>query len=119
MSVGLWIVQGVLAVVFLASGVAKSAMSKERLIATGQTGVAPFPLAVIRMVAGSEVLAAVALVLPGVLGIAEVLTPMAAIGLMIVMVGAAVSHASLREFPQVGVNTVLFALALTVAVGRW
>jgi hypothetical protein len=35
------------------------------------------------------------------------------------MVGAALSHASLREFPQVGVNAVLFALALFVAVGRF
>lgn len=119
MSETLWVVQVLLAVVFLASGALKSTMSKERLIATGQTGIAPFPLPVIRLTAICEVLAAVALVLPGLVGIAEVLTPLAAIGLMIVMVGAAVSHTSLREYPQVGVNVLLFALALFVTVGRW
>jgi uncharacterized membrane protein YphA (DoxX/SURF4 family) len=119
MAVALWAVQGLLALVFLGSGLAKSTMSKERMIATGQTGVAPFPLPVIRLTAAAELLAAAGLVLPGLLGVAEVLTPLAAVGLMLVMVGAAVSHASLREYPQVGANAVLFGLALFVAVGRF
>lgn len=119
MAVALWVVQGLLALVFLGSGLAKSTMSKERMIATGQTGVAPFPLPVIRLTAVAELLAAAGLVLPGLLGAAEVLTPLAAVGLMLVMVGAAVSHASLREYPQVGANAVLFGLALFVAVGRF
>jgi uncharacterized membrane protein YphA (DoxX/SURF4 family) len=119
MEIALWLVQGLLAAVFLGSGIAKSTMSKERMIATGQTGVAPFPLPVIRLTAAAEVLAAIGLVLPGLVGIGEVLTPLAAVGLMVVMVGAALSHASLREYPQVGANAVLFALALFVAVGRF
>ncbi len=119
MTVALWVVQFLLAGVFLASGITKSTMSKERMIATGQTGVAPFPLPVIRITAVCEILAAVALVLPGLTGIAPVLTPLAAVGLMVVMVGAAVSHASLREYPQVGANAVLFGLALFVAVNRF
>lgn len=119
MAVALWVVQGSLAAVFLGSGLAKATMSKPRMIATGQTGVAPFPLPVIRVVAVAEVLAAAGLVLPGLLGVAPVLTPLAAIGLMVVMVGAALSHASLREYPQVAVNAILFALALFVAVGRF
>jgi uncharacterized membrane protein YphA (DoxX/SURF4 family) len=118
-TIALWVVQFLLAGVFLVSGLLKATMSKERLIATGQTGVAPFPLPVIRLTAVCEVLAAVALVVPGLVGIGEVCTPLAAVGLMVVMVGAALSHASLREFPQVGANAVLFALALFVAVGRF
>ena len=46
-----WILTGVLAVVFTVSGVAKSTMSRDRLIATGQTGIAPFPMPVVRAVA--------------------------------------------------------------------
>lgn len=115
----LWIGQGILAVVFFGSGLAKLVMSKERLIATGQTGVAPFPLPVIRLTAASEILAAFGLILPRLLDIAPVLTPLAAVGLMIVMVGAALSHASLKEYPQVALNFALFLLALFVAVGRF
>jgi hypothetical protein len=48
-----------------------------------------------------------------------VLTPLAAVGLMVAMVGAALSHPSLREFPQVAANAALFAPALFVAAGRF
>jgi hypothetical protein len=119
MNVALWILQGLLAVVFLGSGLAKSTMTKERMLATGQTGVAPFPLPVIRAVAFCELLAAVGLLLPWATGIGRFLTPLAAVGLCLVMVGAAGSHARLREPRNVAVNAVLFALAVTVAVARF
>jgi uncharacterized membrane protein YphA (DoxX/SURF4 family) len=48
MNSALWIGQGLLAVIFLISGIAKSTMSKERMLATGQTGAEAFPLPVIR-----------------------------------------------------------------------
>jgi hypothetical protein len=119
MNITLWILQVLLAVVFLGSGAAKSTMSKPRLLATGQTGVAPFPVPVIRVVAVCELLAVAGLILPWATGIAAVLTPLAAVGLCAVMVGAAWSHASLHEPRNVAVNVVLFALALTVAIGRF
>lgn len=53
------------------------------------------------------------------LDVAPALTPLAAAGLMIDMIGAAISHSSLKELPQVGLNAVLFLLALFVAVGRF
>lgn len=115
----LWTIQWVLAALFLASGSAKLVMSKPRMIATGQTGVAPFPLPVIRLTAACEILAAIGLILPWLTGIAPVLTPLAALGLMVVMVGAAISHASLHEYPQAALNGVLFGLALTVVIGRF
>ena len=118
MNAALWAVQIFLAAVFASSGIAKLTMSKPRMIATGQTGVAPFPLPVIRFTAACEVLAAAGLILPGLLHVAPLLTPLAAVGLMVVMVGAAISHRSLHEYPQVGLNVLLFLLALFVAVGR-
>ncbi|WP_377273370.1 DoxX family protein [Peterkaempfera sp. SMS 1(5)a] len=120
MSIALWIAQGLLAAVFLASGTMKGTQTKERMIATGQTGVAPFPLPVIRAVAALEALAAIGLVLPQLTGIAAVLTPLAAVGLIAVMIGAAASHWSLREYKQVfGVNLVLLIICVFVAVGRF
>jgi hypothetical protein len=114
----LWILQGALAVVFLGSGIAKSTMSRERMIATGQTGIALFPMPVVRVTAASELLAAAGLLLPWATGVAPWLTPMAAAGLCVVMVGAAWSHSKLHEPRNVAANGLFFAAALAVAIGR-
>lgn len=120
MNTSLWVLQAILAAIFAMSGTAKSVMTKQRMLQTGQTGVAPFPLWTIRIVAALEVAAAVGLILPWLTGNARVLTPLAATGLAVVMVGAAVSHWSLREFKQVfGVNLVLFAMLTMVVIGRY
>ncbi|TKA12848.1 DoxX family protein [Actinacidiphila oryziradicis] len=120
MNIALWIGQVLLAAIFLSSGTAKSRQTKERMIDTGQTGVAPFPLPVIRVVAALEALAAIGLIVPWLTGIAPTLTPWAAIGLAVVMVGAAASHWTLREYKQVfGVNAVILLACLFVAFGRF
>lgn len=119
MNLTLWICQIMLALVFAGSGVAKSTMSRERLLATGQSGIALYPMPVVRFTALSELLAAVGLLLPWATGIAPLLTPLAAVGLCVVMVGAAVAHTRLHEPWSVAANGVLFALALLVAVGRF
>jgi len=118
MNIALWIVSGVLAAVFAYSGSIKSTMSRERMIATGQTGIALFPMWMVRFTAICELLAVVGLVVPWLTGIAPVLTPLAAVGLAVVMVGAASSHARLREPRNVSANAVLFALCVFVAAGR-
>ena len=118
MNIALWIAQIVLAVFFASSGAAKSTMSRDRMLATGQTGIAMFPLPVVRFTAVMELLAAVGLIVPWLTGIAEILTPIAAIGLCIVMVGAAWAHARLHEPKAIAINATLFALAAFVAIGR-
>jgi len=116
----LWILQFLLAVTFAASGLLKATQTKERMIAIGQTGVTPFPLPVIRAVAATELLAALGLILPWASGVAPALTPLAAVGVGLIMVGAAASHWSLHEYKQVfGVNLVLLGLAAVVAIGRF
>jgi DoxX-like family len=119
MNVVLWVVQGLLAALFVGSGTAKSVMSRQRLIDTGQTGIALFPMPVVRFTAVVELAAAVGLILPWATGIAPILTPLAAVGLCLVMVGAASSHTRLREPRAVAANTLLFALALWVAIARF
>jgi uncharacterized membrane protein YphA (DoxX/SURF4 family) len=114
----LWSLQVLLAAIFAASGAAKISQPKDRLIASGQTGVAPFPLPVVRATAFCELLGAIGILLPRLLGIAEFLTPAAAAGFAIVMVGAIGSHAYLREARNVALTTLIFIAAVTVAVGR-
>lgn len=65
-----------------------------------------------------EILGAIALVGPWFTGIATFLTPLAAIGLALLMVFAAVFHARRGETPAIGFNAVLGVLAAVVAVAR-
>ena len=118
MNLTLWIAQILLAALFLVSGSLKISMSKEKLIASGQTGVAPFPLPVIRLTAACELLAVLGLLVPRAAGIAPILTPLAAFGLVVVMVGATVSHLSLREPLQAAATTLILLICLFTAVGR-
>jgi uncharacterized membrane protein YphA (DoxX/SURF4 family) len=66
-----------------------------------------------------EILAAIGLVLPAVLGIVPVLVPVAALGLVLMMVGAIVVHARRKENEALPVNIVLLLLALFVVWGRF
>jgi hypothetical protein len=73
---------------------------------------------VVRFTAAMELSAAVGLVLPQATGIVPDLTGAAAIGLCVVMIGAATAHARLHEPRNVAINAVLFALCVFVAAGR-
>jgi uncharacterized membrane protein YphA (DoxX/SURF4 family) len=114
MNVTLWVVQILLALAFLVSGITKALRPGERLRVTFPE----LPPGVIRLVAVAEVLGALGLILPGVTRIATVLTPVAASGLAIIMIGAVVTHARRHESRSVVINVVLLALTVVVAVGR-
>lgn len=114
----LWVLQGVLAFIFLGSGIAKTIMSKERLLATGQTGAAAMPRGFVRFIAICEITGAIGLVAPQALGIHPGLTALAALGFAIIMAGAAVVHYRLGEFRPIVVNALLLGLCLVVAYGR-
>jgi hypothetical protein len=119
LNVALWIVQGVLAAFFGAGGVVKATRDRKRLFDDGMTWVEDFPAGGVKAIAVLEVLAAIGLILPAVTGIAPVLTPMAAVGLGLLMAGAAVVHFRRGEIPYIGVTLALMAVALLVAWGRF
>jgi hypothetical protein len=114
----LWSLQVILALLFLGSGLAKSIMSKERMLESGQTGAAAMPLGFVRFIAICEILGAVGLIVPRAVGIHPELTAFAAIGFAIIMAGAAVVHYRIHEFKPIAVNAVLFCLCILVAYGR-
>ncbi|WP_370961212.1 DoxX family protein [Amycolatopsis sp. cg9] len=125
MNIALWSGQVLLAAIFAVSGVLKSTMSRQRMLGTGQTGAAAYPLPVVRFTAICELFAVVGLILPVPLGIAPALTGWAAAGLAVVMVGAMAMHSrpaivqhKPAEWRNVSVNTVLLAIAVFVAAGR-
>lgn len=118
MNFTLWIVQILLAAMFLAVGAMKASQPVPKL-GKSMPWVTHFPLSVVRFVGVAELLGAVGLILPAATGIAPVLTPLAATGLAVVMVLAAIYHFRQKEFSGIGINAVLFALAVFVAAGRF
>jgi len=119
MNLALWIVAGVLAFVFAGSGLMKLAVPKDQLVAKGQGWAESVDPNAIRFIGAVEVLGAIGLIVPPLVGIAPVLAPLAAVGLALVMLGAIVTHARRGEIPNVVINLVLLALAVFVAWGRF
>ena len=113
MSIALWVVQILLAIVFLLTGGMKLTQSKEQL---DEAGFAEFALSTVRLIGVLELLGAIGVVLPAVTGILPWLTPLAAVGLALTMIGAAITHLRRGEYPNIVVNLIIFALA--VFVGR-
>lgn len=118
MNLALWVTQGLLAAVFIATGGMKLLRSKEDLLAAGMAALAPLSPQVLRSVGALELLGAIGLILPWLTGIAPVLTPLAAIGLAIIMIGAIVAHVRLLEYQRTAGVVLLFLGCLFVAIGR-
>ncbi|WP_328709144.1 DoxX family protein [Microbispora hainanensis] len=119
MNVALWVIAGLLTLAFLVAGVMKLAQPKERLAASGMAWTENFPAGAIKGIGAIEVLIAFGLVLPAVTGIAPVLTPLAALGIALLMAGAVVVHARRAETQVIVVNLVLLVLAAVVVWGRF
>ena len=121
MNLTLWVVAGLLAVVYLISGGVKLVMPKERLAATtpGASWVDDFSAGSVKAIGALEVLAAVGLVLPAALDIAPVLVPLAALGLVMIMVGAVITRIRRKEVRFAVADLVYLALTGFVAWGRF
>ena len=118
MNLFLWILQGLLAAAFAGAGVMKLTQPVEKL-GKQMTWVPRFSVPTVRFVGAVEVLGAIGVVLPWATGIAKVLTPLAAVGLAVTMVLAAVHHLQHKEAKQMPSSVVLFVLAAVVAIGRF
>ncbi|MEI5527435.1 DoxX family protein [Streptomyces brasiliscabiei] len=118
MSIFLWTVQAVLAVLFAMAGAMKSTQPKDKLVEK-LPWVADFSPGAVRFIGIVEFVGALGLILPAATGIATALTPLAAVGLGMTMLLAADYHARKKELPAIGLNTVLLVLAALVAWGRF
>jgi uncharacterized membrane protein YphA (DoxX/SURF4 family) len=118
MNIVLWVLAGVLAAAFLAAGSPKLIQPKDKLT-TYMKWAEPLPVGAVKTLGALEVLAAAGLILPPATGIAPVLAPVAAAGLVIIMAGAIIIHAPQKEWANVGVNALLLVLAVVVAWGRF
>jgi hypothetical protein len=118
MNIVLWVLQVLLALIFLAAGLIKLVRSREKL-RSQMAWVEDFPTWAVKSIGGVEILGAGGLIVPGLLHVAVVLTPLAATGLVIVMIGAVVTHLRRHEIVPAVVPVVLAVLAAVVAVLRF
>jgi DoxX-like family len=114
MTKALWVVQGLLALLFLFAGGMKLILPLEQM-----TGPVPIPGLLLRFIGVVEVLGALGLILPGLLGIRPGLTPLAAAGLVIVMIGATVITLAGDAAAPALIPLAVGLLAAFVAYGRW
>jgi uncharacterized membrane protein YphA (DoxX/SURF4 family) len=113
MTYALWIVQALLALVFLFAGVAKLMMPIEEM-----TKDIHLPGGFLRFIAVVEIIGAIGLILPSLLRIRPGLTPVAAAGLVVIMIGATALSLTLGVVMAVA-PFVVGVLTAFVAYGRW
>jgi uncharacterized membrane protein YphA (DoxX/SURF4 family) len=119
LTTALWVAQVVLAAVFAFSGLGKITQPASVLaLDPHMAWVTALPHALLLFIGVVEVAGAVGLILPALTRIAPVLTPFAAAGLALVMVGAAGFHGMRGELDALPVNFVLGGVAVFVAWGR-
>lgn len=119
MNTFLWILQGMLAVVFMMTGIMKVVQKKEAM-ADKMGFVEDFSQMQVTGIGVLEIMGAMGVILPWATGILPWLTPLAAVGLAFTMIGAFLTHLRRKELIPMGiVNIVLFSMAVLVAIGRF
>jgi uncharacterized membrane protein YphA (DoxX/SURF4 family) len=116
MNVALWIIQALLAALFLFAGGMKLVMPVEDILKQMPL---PLPGWFVRFTGVVELLGGIGLILPWLLKIKSGLTPLAAAGLVIVMIGATVYTLAAGEIASAPLPLVVGILAGFVAYGRW
>jgi len=119
MNIVLWIIQVLLALLFLFAGGTKLVLPIDVLTAMGSPNQVHLPGLLIRFIGVCEVLGGLGLILPGLLRIKTGLTPLAAAGLVIVMIGAVVLTAIGDGIAPAMFPLVVGLLLVFVAYGRW
>ena len=114
----LWIASGLLALVMVAAGGTKLAVPREKLL-DKMKWAASWSDGRFKLLGLAEVLGGVGVIVPSATGIVPVLTPIAALCLVVLMVGAVKTHIDLNEAPMAGGPAFFAALGVFVALGRF
>jgi len=119
MNIVLWILQVLMAIAFMYSGICKSIFSIRKLVyEKGQTGIENLPLSLVRFIGASEILGSLGLILPWTLNILPPLTPVSAMLFALIMIPAAVIHYKRKEPKNIVTNVVFFCICIFIACGR-
>ncbi|NOU62131.1 DoxX family protein [Marinifilum caeruleilacunae] len=118
MNIILWIVQGLLAVAFIMAGLMKVSKPVEELREKLGEWIDSFSTKTIKLIGITEIFGALGLILPMLLKTLPLLTPIAAIGLSLTMIGAMTVHIKRKEKKEVMTNFVLLVFSAFIVIGR-
>ena len=118
LNVALWVLQGLLAVFFLFAGWNHGVRPLDQALTTSPW-IAELAPALVRFIGWAELAGGLGLVLPAATRIVPALTPLAAVGVAIIMALAIPFHIMLGEANVIGLHIVVVALSLVVAWGRF
>jgi uncharacterized membrane protein YphA (DoxX/SURF4 family) len=113
----IWIIQSLMAVLFVFHGIAM--FNPPPPVQESVIQKMGYSLPLLKVIGTLEVLGGLGLILPSWTRIMPVLSPLAALGLVIIMIGAVVSHARQGEGKQTMATSVVTLLLVFVAVGRF
>ena len=115
MAIALWIVQGLLGLLFVTTGSFKFFQSKEKVVASGGTWAEDFNPGIIKLIAGLEIISGLVVIVPRLLGHGRYLTSMGAACIAVIMTGSIFVHIRRKEFMHAMINTLFLLMALFVA----
>jgi hypothetical protein len=115
MAIVLWIVQGLLGLIFVITGSFKFFQSREKVIASGGTWAEDFEPGVIKTIAGVELISGILVIVPRLLGHGHYLTFIGAASIALIMTGSIYVHIRRSEFQHAMINSVFLLMALIAA----
>jgi hypothetical protein len=115
MTIALWIVGGLLGLIFVITGSFKIFQTKEKVIASGGTWAEDFKPGIIKIIAGVELISGLSVIVPRLLGHGRYLTFMGAASIALIMTGSIYTHIKRKEFQHALINLVFMLMALFVA----
>ena len=114
----IWIFQGLLSVFFLMPAYTKLTSSKEKLVEK-QMLKPEQSINVPRFIGLMELLGSIGIIVPQLIGIAKILTPLAAIGFALIMLGAFFIHLKKKDYKILPLLFIVFSISLIVALYRF
>lgn len=118
MNIIVWILQGLIAFVFMFSGINKSYFDEKTLVQKGQTGVEGLNKWFVKFIGLSEIIGSISLILPMVLNKWIILTSISAICLGFIMIPAAYIHTKRNEPINVIINSIILIVCGFIAYYR-
>jgi DoxX-like family len=119
MNLALWIIAGLLAVLMLNAATKLFVPKDELATKYGRGWIGDNSVGFVKTIGALELLAALGLLLPAALDTAPVLVPLAAVGVVLLMVGAMITHLRRHEVVPIVMNFIFLAMAAFVAWGRF
>jgi hypothetical protein len=114
MATAIWIAKGLLSLIFIITGSFKFFQTKEKVIASGGTWAVDFKPGTIKIIAGAELISALLVIVPGLLGHGHYFTFIGAACIALIMTGSIYTHIRREEFLHATINSGFLLIALFV-----